>query len=138
MAARPPPSLPPQPTKSGKTIAILGLTFKPETDDMREAPANAILPTLMEKGAIVRAHDPQGMDEARHVLPDGVQYCDTVTEALSGADAAVLMTEWNAYRGLDPSQIREHMAGNVFVDLRNVYEPEEMRQAGFDYYCVGR
>ena len=124
--------------EAGKQIGVLGLTFKPETDDMRDAPAVAILPPLIEKGARVRAHDPHGMAEARHMLPDEVVYCDDIYEALSGADAVVLMTEWNAYRGLDLPRILGAMGGKVFVDLRNVYEPEEMRSLGFDYICVGR
>ncbi len=125
-------------SEAGRTIAVLGLTFKPETDDMRDAPALSILPTLVEKGAAIRATDPQGIEEARPLLPDSVQYFEDTWETLEGADCVVLMTEWNAYRGLDLSRIRETMAGNVFVDLRNVYEPEQMREAGFDYHCVGR
>lgn len=125
-------------SESGKTLAVLGLTFKPETDDMRDAPSLAILPPLMEKGARVRAHDPQGMDEARKLLPEGVQYCDDIYEIFEGAHATVLMTEWNAYRGLDLARVRDTMAGNVFIDLRNVYEPDEMRANGFEYVGVGR
>ena len=125
-------------SETGKTIAVLGLTFKPETDDMREAPATAILPALMEKGARVRAHDPQGMDEAKSILPEGVVYCDSVFDTFRGADAIVLMTEWNAYRGLDLREVLAAMDGSVFVDLRNVYEPADMLAAGFDYYSVGR
>lgn len=125
-------------SETGKIIAVLGLTFKPETDDMRDAPALAILPALMEKGARIRAHDPQGMAEARSLLPDGVVYCDDIYETLDGADALVLLTEWNAYRGLDLDEVKNRMADRVFVDLRNVYEPEEMRAAGFSYTCVGR
>jgi len=124
--------------EAGKTIAVLGLTFKPETDDMRDAPALGILPSLIERGAKVRAHDPQGVAEARALLPEAVEYCDDIYETLAGADALVLMTEWNAYRGLDLARCREAMRGNVFVDLRNVYEPEEMHAAGFEYRCVGR
>lgn len=124
--------------EAGKIIAVLGLTFKPETDDMRDAPALAILPPLMEKGAILRAHDPHGMDEARKLLPAGIQYCAAVYDIFAGADAVVLLTEWNEYRGLDLERIRGLMRGRVFCDLRNVYEPEQMRAAGFDYVCVGR
>jgi len=124
--------------EAGKSVAVLGLTFKPETDDMRDAPALAILPALVERGASVRAHDPQGVTEARKVLPAEIVYCDDIYETFEGADAVVLLTEWNAYRGLDLSQVRERMRGNTFVDLRNVYEPDEMRRAGFDYTCVGR
>ena len=121
-----------------KTVAVLGLTFKPDTDDMRDAPALAILPVLLEKGARVRAHDPEGMEEAKKLLPEGIEYADGPYHAVEGADAVVLMTEWNAYRGLDLERIKSLMSGKIFVDLRNVYEPEHMREAGFDYTCVGR
>ena len=121
-----------------KTIAVLGLTFKPETDDMRDAPALAILPPLIDRGAIVRAHDPQGMEEAKGELPPAVIYADSVEDAIAGADAIVLLTEWNEYRGLDLAGALASMRGNVFVDLRNVYDPEPMRALGFEYSCVGR
>jgi UDPglucose 6-dehydrogenase len=124
--------------ETGKTIAVLGLTFKPETDDMRDAPALAILPGLVEKGASIRAHDPQGMAEARTVLPEGITYVADIYEAFEGADAVVLMTEWNAYRGLDLQRMSTLMKGDVFIDLRNVYEPGRMRELGFNYVCVGR
>ena len=125
-------------SEAGKTIAVLGLTFKPETDDMRDAPALAILPPLLDKGAVIRAHDPQGMEEAKALLPSQITYCQDVYEALQGADAVVLMTEWNEYRGLDMEKIRKMMRGNTFVDLRNVYEPNDMKMSGFEYHCVGR
>ncbi|NKC14661.1 MAG: nucleotide sugar dehydrogenase [Gammaproteobacteria bacterium] len=125
-------------SEAGKTLAVLGLTFKPETDDMRESPSLVILPALMDKGAIIRAHDPQGMDEARELLPHGVSYCDDSYATFEGADAVVLMTEWNAYRGLDLRRVLGLMKGNVFVDLRNVYEPEDMSELGFSYHGVGR
>ncbi len=125
-------------SEAGKTIAVLGLTFKPETDDMRDAPALSVLPVLLEKGARVRAHDPEGMEEARRHLPEGIEYLDDPYAAMEGADALVILTEWNAYRGLDLERVRERMAGNVFVDLRNIYEPVQMREAGFDYSCIGR
>ena len=124
--------------EAGKVIAVLGLTFKPDTDDMRDAPSIAILPPLIEKGAQVRATDPQGIGEARAHLPESVEYIEDVYETLDGADAAVLLTEWNAYRGLDLEEVKRRMRGNVFVDLRNVYEPDQMRSAGFEYTCVGR
>ena len=124
--------------ESDKTIAVLGLTFKPETDDMRDSPSLAILPALSDKGAIIKAHDPEGVEEAKKLLADTIQYCDSVYDAISSADAVVLMTEWNQYRGLDLNRVKELMKGNVFVDLRNVYERELMEQHGFDYYCVGR
>jgi UDPglucose 6-dehydrogenase len=125
-------------SEAGKTIAVLGLTFKPETDDMRDAPALAILPVLLEKGARIRVHDPEGMEEARKLLPEGIDFVEGPYAAVEGADAVVLMTEWNAYRGLDLERTSVLMKGTVFVDLRNVYEPEHMREAGFEYTCVGR
>jgi UDPglucose 6-dehydrogenase len=121
-----------------KTIAVLGLTFKPETDDMRDAPSLAILPALADKGALIRAHDPAGMDEARKELPAAIQYSNSIDEAVTGADAIVLLTEWNQYRGLDLARIKSLMKGNVFVDLRNVYERDLMQGHGFEYSCVGR
>ena len=121
-----------------KTIAVLGLTFKPQTDDMRDAPSLAILPPLMDRGAQIRAHDPQGMEEAKLELPPGIHYAESIEDAIQGADAVVLMTEWNEYRGLDLGTLKESMTGNVFVDLRNVYEPESMRALGFEYSCIGR
>nr|VFJ61398.1 MAG: UDP-glucose dehydrogenase [Candidatus Kentron sp. FW] len=125
-------------SEAGKRLAVLGLTFKPETDDMREAPASTILPALLEGGAKIRAHDPRGMDKARKLLPEGIHYCQDIREVAMGADAIILLTEWNTYRALDPEEIRKVMRGNVFVDLRNVYEPDRMREAGFAYFCVGR
>ena len=125
-------------SESGKALGVLGLTFKPETDDMRDSPASAILPSLLENGARVRAHDPKGIDEAKRLLPAGIDYCDDIYETLRHADAAILMTEWNAYRGLDLARVLRMMNGRVFIDLRNVYEPSEMREYGFDYVGVGR
>jgi UDPglucose 6-dehydrogenase len=123
---------------TGKKIAVLGLTFKPETDDMRDAPSLSILPALFEQGAVISAIDPKGMIEAKQLLPQGVIFNDTISETTSDADAVILMTEWHSYRGLDLVKLKETMRGNVFIDLRNVYEPEQMRMAGFDYHCVGR
>lgn len=125
-------------SEAGKTIAVLGLTFKPETDDMRDSPSLAILPALIDKGAAIRAHDPEGMAEAKHLLPEQMQYCESIYETFEGADAVVLMTEWNQYRGLDLNRVRGLMKGNVFVDLRNVYESGLMAEHGFEYTCVGR
>ncbi|MCH9674830.1 MAG: UDP-glucose/GDP-mannose dehydrogenase family protein [Gammaproteobacteria bacterium] len=125
-------------SEAGKRLAVLGLTFKPETDDMRDSPSLAILPALIEKGAAVCAHDPQGVEEAKALLPVEVSYEGDIYETIRGADAIVLVTEWNAYRGLDLARVRTLMRGDVFIDLRNVYEPAEMAQAGFDYVCVGR
>ncbi|HBO12317.1 MAG TPA: UDP-glucose 6-dehydrogenase [Halieaceae bacterium] len=125
-------------SEADKRIAVLGLTFKPETDDMRDAPALAILPALADKGAQVVAHDPQGVNEARHLLPDSVHYAATIEEALENADALVLLTEWNQYRGLDLARTLELMRGNAFIDLRNVYERKLIEGAGFAYTAVGR
>ena len=125
-------------SESGKTIAVLGLTFKPETDDMRDSPSLAILPALADKGAIIQAHDPEGTEEAKPLLPDSIKYCDSVYETFENADVVVLMTEWNQYRALDLEKVKGMMKGNVFVDLRNVYEKNVMEQKGFEYHCVGR
>ena len=125
-------------SEAGKRIAVLGLTFKPETDDMRDSPSLAILPALADKGAKIIAHDPQGVEEARHQLPNTIEYVDDMYDAVKDADAVVLMTEWNQYRGLDLDRVRRAMAGDVFVDLRNVYEAGQMAAQGFRYTCVGR
>ncbi|MEM5788030.1 MAG: UDP-glucose/GDP-mannose dehydrogenase family protein [Syntrophobacteraceae bacterium] len=124
-------------TEGGKTIAILGLSFKPETDDIRDAPSITIISKLVENGALVRAHDPQAMKEASRVLT-GVRYCTGPYEACEGADAVVLMTEWNEYRALDLLRIKNALKEPVFIDLRNVYRPAAMKQLGFQYYSVGR
>jgi UDPglucose 6-dehydrogenase len=124
--------------ESGKKIAVLGLTFKPETDDMRDAPAISILPALLEKGAQINAHDPKGMEEAKSLLPDTINYFDDIYAAINGVDAVIILTEWNVYRGMDLEKIREQMQGNIFIDLRNIYEPEKMKSDGFDYHCIGR
>ena len=125
-------------SEAGKTIGVLGLTFKPETDDMRDSPALSILPPLMEKGASVRAHDPQGVHEARQYLPADVHYCDAIYDVCEGADALVLLTEWNAYRGLDLERVKRTLRAPVFIDLRNVYERATLEALGFSYHCVGR
>ncbi len=122
---------------AGKTIAALGLTFKPETDDLRESPSLTILPTLVERGGRVQVHDPQGMEEAASLLPD-LHYVDSAYEACDGADVVVLLTEWNQYRALDLERIKKGMKTPIFVDLRNVYDPVKMREAGFNYVGVGR
>ena len=124
-------------TVDGKTIAVLGLTFKPNTDDMREAPSLAIVPRLLAAGATVKAFDPEGMAEARKLLP-GVSWHDDAYQALEGADALVIVTEWNEFRALDVARVRDLMAAPVMIDLRNVYDPQEMIAAGFDYTCIGR
>ena len=124
--------------EAGKTIGVLGLAFKPETDDMRDSASITILSALAEKGAKIQAHDPQAMNEAKKVLPENVIYCQDPYEACKEADALVLMTEWNEYRALDMEKIKSTLKQPIFIDLRNVYEPEKMKEAGFQYYSVGR
>ncbi len=124
-------------SEGGKKIAVLGLAFKPETDDIRDAPAITILSKLIENGASVRAHDPQAMEEARKLLPE-VVYCSGPYDACEGADAVVLMTEWNEYRALDLLRIKKALTKPIFIDLRNVYRTAAMKQLGFDYHSVGR
>jgi UDPglucose 6-dehydrogenase len=121
----------------GKTIGVLGLSFKPETDDMREAPSLDIIRGLEGRGARIRAYDPQAMREASKLLPNLVT-CGDAYEACSGADALVLITEWNQFRMLDLVRIKSLLRQPVIVDLRNIYEPDPMREAGFRYFCVGR
>ena len=121
----------------GKTVAVLGLTFKPNTDDMREAPSIAIVRALQDAGAAIRAFDPAGMGNAPHVM-DHVDYSRDAQSCLEGADAMVLVTEWDMLRGLDPRTIRSRLKGNVVVDLRNVYDPEQMRAEGLTYIGIGR
>lgn len=121
----------------GKTIAILGVTFKPNTDDMRDAPSLLIVPMLQERGATVRACDPQGRRQAEPMLP-GVTWCDSADEAADGADALVIVTEWNEYRALDLEAIKSRMAGSTIVDLRNVLDPEAVRELGIAYSGIGR
>ena len=123
---------------AGKTIAVLGLTFKPETDDMRDAPSLDILPKLAAAGAVLRAYDPQGMSFARQLLPQAVHYASGAMDALTGADAVVLITEWNEFRNMSPEKIAGAMKGRVMLDLRNVYDPAAMREAGFTYHSIGR
>ncbi|MEP9357012.1 UDP-glucose/GDP-mannose dehydrogenase family protein [Xanthobacter sp. KR7-65] len=121
----------------GRTIGILGLTFKPNTDDMRDAPSIAVITALQDAGAIVRAHDPEGVEQARLVLTD-VTYVESPYEAATGADALVIVTEWDAFRALDLNRIRALMGQPVVVDLRNIYRSDEMAALGFDYSSVGR
>jgi UDPglucose 6-dehydrogenase len=122
----------------GKTIAVLGLTFKPETDDMRDAPSIPVVGRLVEDGATVRAFDPEGMEQARPLLPPGVVYCRDALDAASGADLLIVLTEWNEFRAIDPARLCEAMRGDLVIDLRNLYEPAAMRAAGFRYQSIGR
>jgi UDPglucose 6-dehydrogenase len=121
----------------GKTVAALGLAFKPETDDMRDAPSVDIIRGLLERGATIRACDPRALEEARRLLP-GIVPCADAYEACEGADALVIITEWNQYRMLDLRRVKDLLAQPRIVDLRNVYEPESARAAGFTYVSVGR
>lgn len=121
----------------GKTIAILGLAFKPETNDMREAPSVEIIRGLLERGANVRAFDPVAMAEASKLLPD-IEYAEDEYAAVEGAHALVFVTEWNQFRALDMGRIRDLMENAKIADLRNIYEPADMREIGFDYVGVGR
>lgn len=121
----------------GKVIAILGLTFKPNTDDMREAPSIAIIQSLQEDGAKIRAFDPQGMDAAAELFDD-VAYAQDAYDAAHGADAIVIVTEWEAFRALDLERIKQQLKTPVMIDLRNIYRPAEMKQLGFDYWSIGR
>jgi UDPglucose 6-dehydrogenase len=121
----------------GKKVALLGLTFKPNTDDMRDSPSLAIVPALQQAGATVRAYDPEGMDEAKRMLDD-VVWCDTAYEGMGGADALVILTEWNQFRALDLARVKRLLRQPVIVDLRNIYEPADMVAAGFAYSSIGR
>jgi UDPglucose 6-dehydrogenase len=121
----------------GMKVGLLGLTFKPNTDDMRDAPSIAIVQTLLDAGAIVHAHDPEGMEEAAKILPDVVM-TDSAYSAAQDAHAVALVTEWDAYRALDLKKLHAAMAGDVLVDLRNIYRVEEAQAAGFNYVSVGR
>jgi len=121
----------------GKTVAVLGLTFKPDTDDMREAPSIPLVTGLLDMGAKVRAHDPVGMEQARKELPD-IAYFDDPYACTNGADAMVVVTEWVQYRTLDLERLKREMAQPVVIDLRNIYRPEDMAAHGFVYESVGR
>ncbi|HMU32337.1 MAG TPA: UDP-glucose/GDP-mannose dehydrogenase family protein [Pyrinomonadaceae bacterium] len=122
---------------SGKRVAVLGLSFKPETDDMRESPATDIIKKMVAKGAAVRAFDPVAMDEAKHVLP-AIEYAADEYSAIEGADALVIVTEWNQFRALNLQKVKELLRSPKIADLRNIYEPATMRAAGFEYVGVGR
>tara|TARA_Y100000590_G_scaffold470433_2_gene664862 strand:- start:281 stop:1585 length:1305 start_codon:yes stop_codon:yes gene_type:complete len=121
-----------------KRIAVLGLTFKPGTDDMRDAPSITIISGLIEQGAIISAHDPEGVEEAKKLLPKNIKYSDTIKQTINSADAVVLMTEWDQYLELDLKRIKEEMKGSIFVDLRNAFDPDIMEDIGFNYFSVGR
>jgi UDPglucose 6-dehydrogenase len=122
---------------AGKTIAVLGLTFKPNTDDMRDAPSLSILPRLIAAGATIRAFDPEGVAEAKKLLPELV-YCRDAYAAMEGADLLVLLTEWNEFRALDLTRVAQLLTTPLVIDLRNIYQPAEMAAAGLSYVSIGR
>jgi UDPglucose 6-dehydrogenase len=122
---------------SGKTLAVLGLTFKPNTDDMRDSPSLAILPALHDAGATIRVFDPEGMGEAKKLMPE-LDYCADAYATMAGADALILITEWNAFRALDLDRVRELLRTPVVIDLRNIYKPADMEAAGLAYHSIGR
>ena len=121
----------------GQTVAVLGLTFKPNTDDMRESPSVAIITALQDAGAKIRAYDPEGMTHARSVLT-GVEYAEHAYACMEGADALVIATEWDEFRALDLDRVRGLLKTPTIIDLRNVYKPAEMAAAGFFYFSIGR
>jgi UDPglucose 6-dehydrogenase len=121
----------------GKTVAVLGLTFKPDTDDMREAPSIPLVTGLLDMGAKVRAYDPVGMEQARPELPN-IEYAEDAYACAEGAAALVIVTEWVQFRALDLDRLKQVMVQPVVIDLRNVYRPEDMAAAGFVYESVGR
>jgi UDPglucose 6-dehydrogenase len=122
---------------AGKRIAVLGLTYKPKTDDMRDAPSLAIIPELQVAGAHVVSYDPEGVKMARSMLPD-IEFAENAYACLEGADAAVVITEWDEFRALDLARVKAAMATPVIVDLRNIYPVKTMKALGFRYVCVGR
>ena len=121
----------------GRTLAVLGLTFKPNTDDMRDSPSLEILPRLVEAGARINAFDPEGMGEAKKLMPD-ILYCGDAYQTMEGADALVLLTEWNEFRALDLGRVRNLLASPLVIDLRNIYRPDEMAATGLAYVSIGR
>lgn len=123
---------------SGKTIGVLGLAFKPNTDDIRDSPAIDIVNRLLGEGAIIKAYDPAGMENARKEMPYSVQYCNDAYEVADGSEALVILTEWNQFRKLDLARVKELLKAPKIVDLRNIYEPSVMKKMGFEYSSVGR
>lgn len=121
----------------GKVLAILGLTFKPNTDDIREAPSLVILPILLKEGAKIKAYDPAGMKEMAKTLPE-LHYCTDTAEAIRGADALIFLTEWDVFRALDPKEIRALLKGDTIIDLRNIYRPGDIEKVGMRYFGIGQ
>ena len=122
----------------GRKLSVLGLAFKPETDDMRESPAIELIKELMAEGAVITAYDPVAMDEARQIFTEHIHYADSAQACLDGADGAIVVTEWNEFRALTPQLFADLMTGNILVDLRNIYEPEQMKAVGLNYRSIGR
>jgi UDPglucose 6-dehydrogenase len=122
---------------AGKTVAVLGVAFKPDTDDVRESPSLIIIPMLQERGATVRAYDPHARENAEALVP-GAVWCESALEAADQADVTVVVTEWNEFRALDLNQLKGKMRGDLLVDLRNVYSPKQAEAAGFVYSSIGR
>jgi len=122
----------------GKTVGVLGLTFKPNTDDMRDSASLDLIPAVLTAGAVVKTYDPEGMKEAKKLLPESVQYCEDAYEVMDKADVLVILTEWNAFRSLNMDRVKSLMNAPVIVDLRNIYEPKDMAAKGITYSCVGR
>jgi len=122
---------------AGKTVAVLGLTFKPNTDDMRDSPSLTIVPELQKAGATIRAFDPEGTEEAKKLL-SGLTFCANAYEAMDGADAVAIITEWNEFRALDLARVKSLLKTPTVIDLRNIYKPEDMAEAGFYYFSIGR
>jgi len=124
----------------GKTFAVWGLSFKPNTDDMREAPSRVLMDALWTQGATVQAYDPVAMDEARHLYPDhaGLKLTETAMEAVEGADALIIMTEWNEFRSPSWERLKKDLKDPVIFDGRNLYEPSAVAANGIQYYCIGR
>ena len=116
---------------------MLGVAFKPNTDDVRDSASLTIIPALQEYGATIRVYDPEAMDEAKPLL-DGVEWCANAYAAMEGADFLVILTEWNEFRALDLARVKQLLGSPLIVDLRNIYEPDAMAAAGFDYISVGR
>ena len=122
----------------GRKLSVLGLAFKPETDDMRESPAIELIKELIAEGAVITAYDPVAMDEARQIFTEHIHYEDSAQACLNGADGAIVVTEWNEFRALTPQLFSDLMTGNILVDLRNIYEPEQMTAVGLNYRSIGR
>ena len=120
----------------GKQVAVLGITFKPNTDDMRDSPSLELIPALIKGGAMVNVYDPEGMENAKKII-NNVQWCDNAYDALTGSDVGIILTEWNEFRALDLNRVKGEMRNPVILDLRNIYEMDEMSTAGFEYHCLG-